>query len=624
MSVSDLQAAIVQYQYELAQKEAYAYYRLLNAYRPGYERLIAKQERLLRKMSDALNAGEQVTPVWLFQEQQYQEMIRLASNQITDYARRAASWTSSDMEDYIRLANDNAKKLAGVQGIMGTWQDMNEEAIQALVGAASGRSSPLYRLFGDIAKDYGSDITDTLVAGIVQGKHPYQMASDLRQVANIPVTRARTIARTESLRAVREASRQNYIRNAKLLEGWVWHSAQNRRTCAACWAMHGTLHPPEETMASHVNCRCAMIPITVGSTVYTEPGKVIFDRLPGDTQRDILGPGKFIDYQTGKVDLEDLVKTKRSPQWGNSIIEATRAEGRLVHASGGQPLFFRYQPEPVAQAVQAPLQLRAERARAAVLALEDEKKAAVAALNDRYQDAQLRQHHAAAQVNAWMGPRNDDWWALVDKRSAATKEMVDIRKEMRTTEEAFLNQQREALTVDQRIRVNLAVKPRSLHKYSDEWKQGADWFGRFVELPMPDVVPIQGTTDDRSYHLGGSGVFMARRENMQGTVVHELGHALEWQNSHANDQAQAFLRRRTAGEPEITMRQATGDNRYKAYEVTRVDRFINPYMGKNYGPRASEITSMGLEFFYKDPARLAREDPDYFDFIYRVVRGGSA
>jgi hypothetical protein len=64
---------------------------------------------------------------------------------------------------------------------------------------------------------------------------------------------------------------------------------------------------------------------------------------------------------------------------------------------------------------------------------------------------------------------------------------------------------------------------------------------------------------------------------------------------------------------------------YSSRERTRVDRFIDPYMGKNYvwgGRRyATEILSMGLEMYYSDPIRLAREDPEYFDFIYAVTRG---
>jgi hypothetical protein len=54
---------------------------------------------------------------------------------------------------------------------------------------------------------------------------------------------------------------------------------------------------------------------------------------------------------------------------------------------------------------------------------------------------------------------------------------------------------------------------------------------------------------------------------------------------------------------------------YNKSEKTRRDKFLDPYMGKDYGRTATEILSMGLEMFYADPVQLAENDPDYFDFI---------
>jgi hypothetical protein len=30
---------------------------------------------------------------------------------------------------------------------------------------------------------------------------------------------------------------------------------------------------------------------------------------------------------------------------------------------------------------------------------------------------------------------------------------------------------------------------------------------------------------------------------------------------------------------------------------------------------------MGIEMLYRDPARLAREDPEYFEWIVNIVKG---
>ena len=53
------------------------------------------------------------------------------------------------------------------------------------------------------------------------------------------------------------------------------------------------------------------------------------------------------------------------------------------------------------------------------------------------------------------------------------------------------------------------------------------------------------------------------------------------------------------------------------------DKFIDKYMGKFYKDGATEILSMGLQMFYTNPVALAKQDPEYFDFIYSVVRMGN-
>ena len=107
---------------------------------------------------------------------------------------------------------------------------------------------------------------------------------------------------------------------------------------------------------------------------------------------------------------------------------------------------------------------------------------------------------------------------------------------------------------------------------------------------------------------------------MRRTVVHELGHWLEHTNPEMHDKILEFYDRRTEGEK----LQWLGKG-YRRDEKTRRDRFIDPYMGKEYmrqGVRdATEILSMGIEYMYADPVTLAVKDPDYFDFIFNLVRG---
>jgi hypothetical protein len=99
------------------------------------------------------------------------------------------------------------------------------------------------------------------------------------------------------------------------------------------------------------------------------------------------------------------------------------------------------------------------------------------------------------------------------------------------------------------------------------------------------------------------------------TLGHEFGHFLEETSSSRGANAQAFLAARTKGDPRVTMREATGIVAYGPEEVTRPDKFIDPYVGKDYGVlNASEVTSMGVEYLFHSPATLMRKDAEHFFF----------
>jgi len=104
------------------------------------------------------------------------------------------------------------------------------------------------------------------------------------------------------------------------------------------------------------------------------------------------------------------------------------------------------------------------------------------------------------------------------------------------------------------------------------------------------------------------------------SVIHEVGHFLEDNNPVIHSKAVEFLERRTAGSTVVSLNQLTGRTSFTTGEVAKNGNFIDPYMGKQTG-WATEIVSMGLEYLYKDPIALAIKDPDYFDFMWNLLRG---
>ena len=125
---------------------------------------------------------------------------------------------------------------------------------------------------------------------------------------------------------------------------------------------------------------------------------------------------------------------------------------------------------------------------------------------------------------------------------------------------------------------------------------------------------IYKTPEGRSY-AKSNRVYLSSSAKAKSTM-HELGHVLEHSDPNVREKALAFYDKRTAGEKSEWL----GDD-YDKGEFTKRDRFLNPYMGKDYAHHATEIVSMGMEYYWDDPAKLAREDPEYFDFIFDLLRG---
>ena len=81
---------------------------------------------------------------------------------------------------------------------------------------------------------------------------------------------------------------------------------------------------------------------------------------------------------------------------------------------------------------------------------------------------------------------------------------------------------------------------------------------------------------------------------------------------------QEFYNRRTKGEKLQRLKDIYPELGYNASELTRKDKFLNAYMGKDYGSRAYELVSMGFESAYTNPAYLL-QDEDMAEWIYGLL-----
>lgn len=332
--------AAQQFREALLRRDRAAARALIRAYGVAEGRILASLEKLFERMRRAEAAGETINPAWLLQQERYQSLLEqirreigrvagAAGRTITAAQREAAEHGAADA---LALAQSQADQAA----VAVAFNRLPAPAVEAAVGFV-GPGSPLARLLRQLPGEAAREVENRLIEGVALGHGPQKIARDVRQALGGNRRRALTIARTETARAYREAGHRLALDNEEFLAGWVWLSALNNRTCAACVALHGTFHPLSERMAAHVNCRCTRVDVLKGqSSPVPETGEAWFARQPEKIQREILAdsPAALAAVQAGELSLRDFVGRRESAAWGPSYYQLS-----LKRARGGEGQF---------------------------------------------------------------------------------------------------------------------------------------------------------------------------------------------------------------------------------------------------------------------------------------------
>lgn len=321
----------------------------------AYQRLHRRLERDLGKLTAAIDAaraaGEDPKTSWLYRQQRYQTLLVQVESETRGFAKRAIEIIESGQSEALIYAPKDAQALAlaaagtapaeAVATIRSSWTRVPDDALRRLVGNMAD-GAPLGDLLRELAPRAVERVRDTLAFGMAIGRPVRRIARDFQAASGATLTRSLRIARTETLGAYRQATVESYRANQDVVRGWTWWAAIDTRTCASCWGQHGSEHSLDESLASHVNCRCTMVPRTatwqeLGFDVPdTRPpvatGEEVFARLPAEEQLAVLGPSKHAAYAAGEIRLGDLVEHTNHPRWGAGTREATLAVARAQAA----------------------------------------------------------------------------------------------------------------------------------------------------------------------------------------------------------------------------------------------------------------------------------------------------
>lgn len=313
---------------------------LVRYYGAGYARLQSDIRTLQTEIAQQRAAGETISPGRLWRLERMQRIQQQAAQEMASFAEFADTTIQQAQREAIAAGQRDSYELVQASFLPSAGVEVNfarlpTDAVETLVGTLAD-GSPLRDLIAEAVGEAADGFSETMVTGLVAGWNPRKLARELRSAYGMGLTRSMRIARTEQLRAYREATRHTYQENRHVVTGWERLAAQDDRTCMACVVLDGKRYELDEPMDDHVQGRCAMIPLTV---TYRELGLDVdepdftrekasdwFLRQDEGTQRRMMGPGMFEAWQAGEFKLEDIPKQIRSEVWGNSWVPKSLRE----------------------------------------------------------------------------------------------------------------------------------------------------------------------------------------------------------------------------------------------------------------------------------------------------------
>ena len=334
-----IQDIIARYQRAVSGVDVEATRRLVESYRRVYNEIRAKAEALVL---EAMASKEPLSQAAIRKLDRYVQLQKTIRSELARYnavvddvvgiAQVKGATQGAAAANQMMLDMFPAELQASIAPIL---QRMPKEAVSALVGALQEQSPLASVTLARWGERTSRIVSERLVSGLASGigsrKTAREIIKALDDPLGMPLSKALTIARTETNRAFRAATHESYARNPHIVKGWIWAANVNGdpSPCLACWAMHGTKHSVDETLDDHPNGRCAMLPITptfreMGLNVDEPPqdiptGAQEFARLPEARQRELLGPARYDKYAAGKFDFADMVMTRHSDEWGDTI-----------------------------------------------------------------------------------------------------------------------------------------------------------------------------------------------------------------------------------------------------------------------------------------------------------------
>lgn len=313
---------------------------LVKAYANAWDEVAADFDAALLHLAASAKEGR-VTAAQVRRSTRLRRSLAVIGSSLDRLADEASLLVSGDLAHAVDVAGNTQVALTrsqlpatapGTASLVVDWARVDERAVRAIIQRSTEQIHASTRPLSGEAVDV---IKRELVRGVAGGSNPNdtarRMLARTQGIFEGGATRTVRIARTETLDAMREAARLSDETNKDVVAGWTWVADLGSRTCASCWAMHGTEHEASEPgPQDHQNGRCVRSPRTrswkdLGFDI-EEPASVLpdavarFDGLPDERQRFILGQRRFDAWRAGDYPMSSWSERRSNSGWRDSHV----------------------------------------------------------------------------------------------------------------------------------------------------------------------------------------------------------------------------------------------------------------------------------------------------------------
>lgn len=320
---------------------------LTRAWVDAWDDISGDLEKALVELISTAQTG-MISQATVLRSQRMLLVLDVIARRLTRLTDDAGRQVAADLPQVVRQAGQAQAEIIGSQlpktdreRVVG-WGRVDARQIDAIVlRSTEAITSQMWPL----SAEADAAVRRELVRGLAMGEGPRKTATAILESTegafNGGLTRALTIARTETLDAHRAAAKASHDANADVLGGWIWLTdlRVSPPPCQACLGMAGTVHPlTEPGPLGHQNCRCSRMPKTKSwadlGIDLDEPDSDVPDAAAWfadqdeKTQRAVLGAARYAAWKRGQFPVGQWAVRRSTDGWRDSYVPAPPPKSR--------------------------------------------------------------------------------------------------------------------------------------------------------------------------------------------------------------------------------------------------------------------------------------------------------